>query len=94
MSLYFEQLHITGGMYTTYYVHTYVRPELLIDLIVNCDYWEIIDVQIIIMMSINFILPKEIPSKTKLCKSIWFQIQSLNCHKPKYRYVHDMLKDE
>lgn len=40
------------------------RPERLIDLIVNHDYWEIIDVQTIIVMSISYILSKEIPSET------------------------------
>ena len=64
-----------------------IRSEQLIDLIVNRDYWEIINVQTIIMMSINYMLSKEIPSKTRLCKSIWCQIQCLNCHKPKYRYM-------
>ena len=34
----------------------YNRPERLIDLIVNRDYWEIIDVQTIIVMSISYIL--------------------------------------
>ena len=63
------------------------RPE---QLIVNRDYWEIIDVQTIIMMSISYILSKEIPSETRLCKLIWCQIQCLNCHKPEY----SMLKDE
>ena len=40
------------------------RPEQLIDLIVNCDYWEIIDVQTIILMSISYILSNEIPPET------------------------------
>ena len=63
----------------------YDRPEQLIDLIINRDYWEIIDVQTIIMMSISYILSKEIPSVTRLCKSIWCLIQRLDCHKPEYR---------
>ena len=44
----------------------YNRPERLIDLIVNRDYWEIIDVQTIIVMSISYILSKEISIETKL----------------------------
>ena len=55
----------------------HARPERLIDLIVNHDYWEIIDVQTIIVISISYILSKEIQSETKLCKSIWCQIQCL-----------------
>ena len=43
-----------------------IRPERLIDLIINCDYWEIIDVQTIIVMSVSYILSKEIPSETRL----------------------------
>ena len=39
--------------------HT-LTPEQLIDLIINHDYWEIIDVQTIIMMSISYVLSKEI----------------------------------
>ena len=41
----------------------HTRPERLIDLIINRDYWEIIDVQTIIVMSISY---KEIPSETRL----------------------------
>ena len=47
----------------------------------------------IIVMSISYILSKEIPSVTRLCKSIWCQMQSLNCHKPGSIWIHDMLKD-
>ena len=64
-----------------------VRPERLIDLIVNRDYWEIIDVQTTIVMSISHIFSKEITSETRLCKSKWCQIQCVNCHKPEYRYM-------
>ena len=64
-----------------------VRPEKLINIIISRDYWETIDVQTIIVMSISYILSKEIPSETRLCKSIWCQIQCLNCHKPEYRYM-------
>ena len=35
------------------------RPERLIDLIINHDYWEIIDVQTTIVMSISYIFSKE-----------------------------------
>ena len=42
------------------------RPEQLINLIVNRDYWEIINVQTIIVMSINHILSKEIPSEIQI----------------------------
>ena len=38
-------------------------PEQLIDLIINCDYWEIIDVQTIIVMSISYILSKKYHQK-------------------------------
>ena len=48
------------------------RPAELINLIINCGYWEIIAVQTIIVMSIIYILSKEIPSETRLCKSIWY----------------------
>ena len=65
----------------------FTRLERLIDLIINRDYWEIIDVQTIIVMSISYILSKEILSETKLCESIWCQIQCLNCRKPEYRYM-------
>ena len=45
----------------------HIRPERLIDFIVNRDYWEITDVQTIIVMSISYgyILSKEIPSETR-----------------------------
>ena len=43
--------------------------------------------QTIIVMSISYILSKEMPSETRLCKSIWCQIQCLNYHKPEYRYM-------
>ena len=46
------------------YIYSYIaRPEQLINLIFNRDYWEIIDVQTI-AMSISYILSKEIPSET------------------------------
>ena len=54
------------------------RPERLIDLVVNRDYWEIIDVQTMIVMSISYILSKEISSETRLCKSIWCQIYTMS----------------
>ena len=74
---------------STHYYDKYclLRPEQLINLIVNRDYWEIIDVQTIIVMSIRYILSKEISSETRLCKSICCQIQCVNCHKPEYRYM-------
>ena len=46
----------------------YIKPERLIDLIIHRDYWEIINVQTIIVMSINYILSKEIPSETRSYK--------------------------
>ena len=49
-----------------------VRPERLIDSIVNRDYGDIIDEQTIIVMSISYILSKEIPSETRLRKSPQF----------------------
>ena len=77
----------TSVMYVVLQAVVHYRPKRLIDLIVNHNYREIIDVQTIIVMSISYILSKEIPSETRLCKSIWCQVQCLNCHKPEYRCI-------
>ena len=42
-----------GRNYSSYIARMHVRLERLINLIVNRDYWEIIDVRTIILMSIS-----------------------------------------
>ena len=51
-----EPYHILGG--DTYQLYINIRAEQLIDLIVNCDYWEEANVQIVIVMSIILMLYK------------------------------------
>ena len=53
---------------------TRCRAEQLIDLINYHDYWEIINVLTIIVMSIIHMIYKEKSSETTLCKSFWYQM--------------------
>ena len=61
---------------------TRCRAEQLIDLINYHDYWEVINVLTIIVMSIIHMICKEKSSEATLCKSFRCQMWHQNSHKP------------
>ena len=87
------QLNITTLQFRYMYIYPCVymfmcvciRAEQLINLINNCDYWEIINVMTIIVMSIiHMVYKKSHQNLHRLCKSFWSKICYPYCHKPKY----------